>query len=90
MRALINEPEILLIDEGTSGMDRDTEALIIKLLAKIKGKIGILLVTHRINLIKRLCDRIYILENRTIRESGTHEELIAGDNIYRRFWDDFK
>jgi len=90
MRALINEPEILLIDEGTSGMDRDTEALIINLLTKIKGEIGILLVTHRINLIKRLCDRIYILENRTIMESGTHNELMAGDNIYRRFWDDFK
>ena len=90
MRALINEPEILLIDEGTSGMDRDTEALIINLLTKIKGKVGILLVTHRINLIKRLCDRIYILENRTIRKSGTHEELIVSDNIYRRFWDDFR
>ena len=62
MRALINEPEILLIDEGTSGMDRDSEAIIIDLLTKIKGEIGILLVTHRLNLIKRLCDRIYILE----------------------------
>jgi ATP-binding cassette, subfamily C, bacteriocin exporter len=90
MRALINDPEILLIDEGTSGMDRDTEALIINLLTKIKGKTGILLVTHRINLIKRLCDRIYILENRTIKESGTHNELVKGDNIYSRFWDDFK
>lgn len=90
MRALINEPEILLIDEGTSGMDRDTEALIIKLLTRIKGKMGVLLITHRINLIKRLCDRIYILEDRTIKVSGTHEELIIGDNIYRRFWDDFR
>lgn len=90
MRALINEPEILLIDEGTSGMDRDTEAIIINLLTKIKEKMGILLVTHRINLIKRLCDRIYILEDRTIKESGTHEDLLKGDNIYRRFWDDFK
>jgi ABC-type bacteriocin/lantibiotic exporter with double-glycine peptidase domain len=90
MRALINEPEILLIDEGTSGMDRDTEALIIKLLTRIKEKMGILLVTHRINLIKRLCDRIYILEDRTIKGSGTHEDLLAGNNIYRRFWDDFK
>ena len=90
MRALINEPEMLLIDEGTSGMDRDTEAIIISLLTRIKEKMGILLVTHRINLIKRLCDRIYILEDRTIKESGTHEDLLKGNNIYRRFWDDFK
>jgi ATP-binding cassette subfamily B protein len=90
MRALINDPTILLIDEGTSGMDRDTESLIISLLTRIKGKMGILLVTHRINLIKRLCDKIYILDDRTIKGSGIHEDLLAGDNIYRRFWDDFK
>ncbi len=51
---------------------------------------GVLLVTHRINLIKKLCDRIYILEDRTIKESGTHDDLLAGNNIYRRYWDDFK
>jgi ATP-binding cassette, subfamily C, bacteriocin exporter len=90
MRALIKEPELLLIDEGTSGMDRDTEELFVDLLTNIKDRMGILLVTHRINLIKRLCDRIYILEDRTIKESGTHEELVAGDNIYRRFWNDFR
>ena len=89
MRALINEPEILLIDEGTSGMDRDTEAIIINLLTRAKEKMGILLVTHRINLIKRLCDRIYILDDRTIKELGTHDELVIGNTIYRRFWDDF-
>lgn len=89
MRALINEPDILLIDEGTSGMDRDTEGLIIDMLTRIKGSIGILLVTHRINLIRRLCDRVYILEGGTISASGTHEDLITGNNIYRRFWDDF-
>lgn len=90
LRALIHEPEILLIDEGTSGMDRDTEMLILDLLKRIRGRMGVLIVTHRINLIKRLCDRIYILENRTISVSGAHEDLITGDNIYSRFWDDLK
>jgi len=89
LRALIHEPNILLIDEGTSGMDRDTEMLILNLLKRIRGKMGILIVTHRINMIKRLCDRIYILEGRTISASGSHEDLITGDNIYSRFWEDF-
>ena len=89
MRALINEPNILLIDEGTSGMDRDTEAIILNILRRIKDSVGVLLVTHRINLIKKLCDKIYLLEGRTITAVGTHRELIAGDNLYRRFWDDF-
>jgi len=89
LRALINEPDILLIDEGTSGMDKDTEDLVLKMLVSLKGRLGILLVTHRINLIKKICDRIYILQDRTIRISGTHYDLISSYNIYKRYWEDF-
>ena len=89
MRALVNEPEILLIDEGTSGMDRDTETIILNILKRISDSVGVLLVTHRINLVKRLCDRIYLLDGRTVTNPCSHNELIAGDNLYRRFWDDF-
>jgi ABC-type bacteriocin/lantibiotic exporter with double-glycine peptidase domain len=89
MRALFNEPEILLIDEGTSGMDRDTERIIVNILNRLKHHMGILLVTHRINMIRQLCDRIFILEGGRISSSGAHEDLITGDNIYKRFWDDF-
>jgi len=89
LRALVNEPDILLIDEGTSGMDKDTEDLVLKMLITLKEKLGILLVTHRINLIKKICDKIYILQDRTIRVSGTHEDLICSDNIYKRYWEDF-
>ncbi|HQH24753.1 MAG TPA: peptidase domain-containing ABC transporter [Bacteroidales bacterium] len=88
LRALINEPDILLIDEGTSGMDKDTEDLMLKMLISLKAKLGILLVTHRISLIKKICDRIYILEDRTIKESGTHYELISSENIYKRYWEE--
>ncbi len=89
MRVLVNEPDILLIDEGTSGMDRDTETIILNILKRIKDTVGVLLVTHRINLVKKLCDRIYLLEGRTVTATGSHNELVAGDNLYRRFWDDF-
>lgn len=90
MRALINEPRILLIDEGTSGMDRDTEALILGILDRLKGRTGVLLVTHRINVIRRFCDRIYILEGGVISAAGTHDDLMSGENIYKRYWDDFR
>ncbi len=89
MRALVNEPEILLIDEGTSGMDMDTETIILNILKRIKDTVGVLLITHRINLVKKLCDRIYLLEKETVSAAGSHNELITGDNLYRRFWDDF-
>jgi ATP-binding cassette subfamily B protein len=90
MRVLFNEPDILIIDEGTSGMDRDTEAIILRILLRIKERVGILLVTHRINIAKMVSDKIFLLEDKTIKASGTHAELISGDNLYRRFWDDFR
>jgi ATP-binding cassette subfamily B protein len=89
MRALLNEPEILIVDEGTSGMDRDTEALILKILIQLKGSVGILMVTHRIHIIRKLCDSIYLLEDGSISASGSHSELLMRDNLYRRFWDEF-
>jgi ATP-binding cassette subfamily B protein len=89
LRAMVNEPDILLIDEGTSGMDRDTETIILNILRRIKDSVGVLLVTHRINMVKKICDRIYLLEGRTVTTAGSHNELVAGDNLYRRFWDDF-
>ena len=90
MRALATDPEILIVDEGTSGMDRDTEALILKILTRLRGRIGVLMVTHRINVIRRFCDKIYILEDGIISAAGSHDDLMSGENIYRRFWDDFK
>ena len=89
IRALINDPDIILIDEGTSGMDRDTEEIIINILKRLKESVGVLLVTHRINLVKKLCDKIYLLEGKTITAAGTHYELVSGDNLYQRFWNDF-
>jgi len=89
LRALVQRPEILVIDEGTSGMDRDSELTIIKLLFKIKKETGILLITHRINLIKQICDYIYILENGVISGYGTHNELVCSENLYMKYWKDF-
>jgi len=89
LRVLVQQPEILVIDEGTSSMDRDSELTIIKLLFKIKKETGILLITHRINLIKQICDYIYVLENGVITSYGTHNELVCSDNLYKKYWKDF-
>ena len=50
---------------------------------------GVLLISHRINMIKRLSDYIYVIEGKVISKEGTHEDLIESDNLYKRFWDDF-
>ncbi len=89
IRALINKPEILIIDEGTSNMDRGTEGIIMELTDKLKSEMGILMISHRINIIRHLSDVIYVMENRKISAQGTHDELLKSDNLYKRFWDDF-
>ena len=89
IRVLINKPDILVIDEGTSNMDRGTERMIMNLISRLKSKMGILLISHRINMIKNLSDIIYVIDDRVIVCKGTHEDLIKSDNLYKRFWDDF-
>jgi ABC-type bacteriocin/lantibiotic exporter with double-glycine peptidase domain len=89
IRVLINRPDILVIDEGTSNMDRGTESMIMSLIARLKPEMGILLISHRINMIKNLSDYIYVIEDRVIKTRGTHSELMKHDNLYKRFWDDF-
>jgi ATP-binding cassette, subfamily C, bacteriocin exporter len=80
-RALFKDPQILLMDEPTSAMDRKTEAFIINLLDSLKSKMSMILVTHKIKTAKK-ADCIYILENGIIKESGNHEELMRHDNFY--------
>jgi ABC-type bacteriocin/lantibiotic exporter with double-glycine peptidase domain len=80
-RALFRQPQILMLDEATSAMDRNTENFILSLLQKSKSEMAILLVTHRIKTAQR-CDRIYILEAGTIHSSGTPNELMLTENFF--------
>ncbi len=89
IRVLINKPDFLIIDEGTSNMDRGSESRIMNLIMKLKSEMGILLISHRINLIKNLSDYIYVIDNNSIANEGTHSDLMRSDNLYKRFWDDF-
>jgi ATP-binding cassette, subfamily C, bacteriocin exporter len=89
IRALIAKPDILIIDEGTSNMDTKAEGMIIDLLGRLKRDIGILMITHRLNLVKKLSNTIYIISDRTISCMGDHETLLQTDNFYKRYWDPF-
>jgi ATP-binding cassette subfamily B protein len=89
IRVLIAKPDILVIDEGTSNMDRSTENMIMSLINRLKSEMGILLISHRINMIRHLSDYIFVIDGKAIKNEGTHEDLIRYDNLYSRFWDDF-
>jgi ABC-type bacteriocin/lantibiotic exporter with double-glycine peptidase domain len=89
IRVLLSKPDILIIDEGTSNMDRCTESMIMNLISTLRERMGILLISHRINMIKNLSDRIYVIDGKVLTCNGTHSDLIKSDNLYKRFWDDF-
>ncbi|WP_321515135.1 peptidase domain-containing ABC transporter [Marinifilum fragile] len=85
-RIFYKKPEFIILDEATSAMDRITEQFIFTLLEKIKQDVAILIITHRIHILKRISDYIYILENKTTDNHGTHEELMKYNNFYSQFW----
>ncbi|MBK6265869.1 peptidase domain-containing ABC transporter [Marivirga sp. S37H4] len=82
-RALYRNPEVLLIDEGTSAMDRNTEQFILNLLDKLKSEKAIMIVSHRMK-VASFSDYIYILEKGKITAEGSPKDLLGKDNFYSR------
>ncbi|MGI6188931.1 MAG: methionine ABC transporter ATP-binding protein [Caldicoprobacteraceae bacterium] len=76
-RALANNPKILLSDEATSALDPQTTKSILDLLSRIRDEFGltIIMITHQIEVVKDICDRVAIMENGEIVEINTVEEL---------------
>lgn len=79
-RALSAEPTILILDEAFSALDALTEAMVMKKIREIG--MTCIMIAHRLSTV-RDCDCIYVLDNGEIAESGTHDELIAKNGIYR-------
>ena len=80
-RALIKKPKILILDEATSALDSESEAKFQKELFNLKGKMTIIIVSHRLCTIKD-CDEIVVINDGKIVEKGKHEELIGCRGIY--------
>ncbi|WP_400162038.1 methionine ABC transporter ATP-binding protein [Brevibacillus sp. TJ4] len=78
-RALAQEPEILLSDEATSALDPETTESILELLLEINAKLGItiLLITHEMHVIQKICDRVAVMENGRVIEQGRTVDIYA-------------
>lgn len=85
---LYHNPQLLILDEATAAMDRDSEHFVLQLLQKIKKDISVIFITHRLHVLKSFCDRIYILENGNINTYGNHNTLLKTENLYSKYWVD--
>jgi ATP-binding cassette subfamily B protein len=88
-RAIYRPFNILMLDEMTASMDRRTEEHICEILKMLSKDKIIIFITHRLNTVKNLCDRIYLIENGHVDVSGTHDELMKTGNFYSDFWKTF-
>ena len=84
-RALAFDPKILILDEATSSIDTETEQLIQQAVERVMEHRTSLVVAHRLSTIQR-CDRIMVLHHGELRESGTHNELLAIRGLYWRLY----
>ena len=84
-RALAYDPRILILDEATASIDTETEQWIQEAVGRLmKGRTSIL-VAHRLSTIRN-CDRIIVMHHGRIRETGTHQELLERDGIYKKLY----
>jgi len=86
MRVLYKKPQLVLLDEFTSAMDRKTEKFVLGLLKKLKSELTIIFISHRLHSLPKIADIIYVLENGIITDFGNHEKLMETKNFYSEFW----
>ena len=84
-RAVLKDPPVLILDEATSSVDNETEALIQRSLERIAVGRTTIVIAHRLSTVRN-ADRIFVLERGELIEHGKHEELVASQGIYAGLW----
>jgi ATP-binding cassette subfamily B protein len=82
-RALLKDPRILVLDEATSALDAESEHLVQEALDRLMHGRTVLVIAHRLSTVKT-AHRVVVIDGGRVVESGSHEDLVAQDGVYRR------
>jgi len=85
-RALLRNPPILLLDEATSALDTESERLVQAALERLMRDRTVLVIAHRLSTVQH-ADRIVVLEKGRVVATGTHDQLLDQQGLYRRLYD---
>lgn len=85
-RAILKDSPILILDEATSALDTESERLVQQALANLMEGRTTLVIAHRLSTVRR-ANKIVVLERGEIAETGTHDELLAHNGVYRKLYD---
>lgn len=88
-RAVLKNSPILILDEATAFADPDNEALVQKAFENMTDGKTVIMIAHRLTTVKN-ADKIYLMKDGAIKESGTHDELIAAGGLYNKMWNEYQ
>ena len=84
-RAILKDAPILILDEATSAADPENQYEIDKAISNLCKNKTVIIVAHRLGVIS-MCDKVAVIENKTISSVGTHEEVLAQNKYYQNAW----
>ena len=82
-RALYRDPDVLVFDEATSALDNDTEKFIMQSIDGLRDRKTIVFIAHRLSTVRQ-CDRLFLMDNGVLADSGDYETLASRNAAFRR------